>query len=379
MAAVSPGESGTDTGHPPRTSVVAGLAIAVALGCSACTGQGGQPGPSGPSSSGSAASSAPAAPGSAIDWTRVAAQTESSVVSISVVGRQGAGEGSGVVIDTEGHVLTNNHVVAAGVDGATVQVSLADASVLPAQVVGNDPATDLAVLKLTNLPPDTRPLPFGDSEKVEVGQFVMALGNPLSLAHTVTLGIVSALDRPVTTQAEGTSSASEPVVTNAIQTDAAVNPGNSGGALIDGAGRLIGINSSIASLGASAGGQGGSIGLGFAIPSNQAKWVSQKLIQSGKVEHAFLGVSSQNAIVKVGGTAKETAQLTTVAPDTPAAKAGLQPGDSVLKVDDEIVAGSLALVAQVRERPPGTRVELTVADRDGATRTVPVQFGTRPP
>jgi putative serine protease PepD len=309
----------------------------------------------------------------------VAEQAESSVVSISVSGPQGGGEGSGVLIDSRGHVLTNNHVVATVEGGAQVRVSLADARVVPAELVGNDPATDLAVLRLADPPSDLRPLPFGDSEQLRVGQPVMALGNPLSLSHTVTVGIVSALDRPVTTAgSSGPSGQSQPVVTNAIQTDASVNPGNSGGALIDGSGQLVGINSSIATLGASGGGQGGSIGLGFAIPSAQARWVSQKLIEDGEVEHAFLGVTLENAVVDVDRTARQAAGITRVVPDTPAAKAGLRSGEAVVQVDDEVVAGAEALIAQVRERPPGTRVQLTVVNADGETRKVPVQFGTQP-
>jgi putative serine protease PepD len=283
-----------------------------------------------------------------------------------------------VVIDSRGHVLTNNHVVAAAARGAAVQVSFEDATVVPAELVGNDPSTDLAVIKLASVPQGVQPMEFGDSEKLQVADPVMALGNPLSLSDTVTLGIVSALDRPVTTQGEGGSSGAIPVVTNAIQTDAAVNPGNSGGALINGAGQLVGINSSIASLGAAEGQQGGSIGLGFAIPATQAQWVSQELIATGRVQHAYLGVTPENAVVKIDGTTKQVARIVSVAPGTPAAEAGLKQGDSVTKVGDEVVADALALVAQVRERKPGTEVELTVVNANGQARTVSVKFGTRP-
>jgi putative serine protease PepD len=186
------------------------------------------------------------------------------------------------------------------------------------------------------------------------------------------------LDRPVTTQNRLTTAAvGTPVVTNAIQTDAAVNPGNSGGALVDGDGRLVGINSSIATLGA-ANGASGSIGLGFAIPSNQARWVAQELIDSGRVQHAYLGVSLQNAVVAIDGVDREAAGITAVAPGTPAAEAGLRPGESVVEVDGEIVAGAESLVAQIRERPPGSEVDLVVLSRTGQTREVVVEFGTRP-
>jgi putative serine protease PepD len=205
----------------------------------------------------------------------------------------------------------------------------------------------------------------------------MALGNPLGLSHTVTLGIVSALDRPVTTQNRGTTVGGTPVVTNAIQTDAAVNPGNSGGALVDGHGRLVGINSAIATLGAT-NGASGSIGLGFAIPSNQARWVAQELIDEGRVQHAYLGVSLENAVVAIDGVRREAAGITSVAPDTPAAEAELRPGEAIVQVDDEIVAGAESLVAQIRERPPGSKVSLTVVSRAGQSREVAVEFGIRP-
>jgi len=302
------------------------------------------------------------------------------VVSIAVRGQAGAGEGSGVIIDDNGHVLTNNHVVAAASTGGEMQVALSDARVFDADLVGADPATDLAVLQIDSAPDDLEALPFGDSEAVRVGQPVMAVGNPLGLSHTVTVGIVSALDRPVTTQNEGGSPSGQgvPVVTNAIQTDAAVNPGNSGGALVDADGRLIGVNSSIATLGASADGQGGSIGLGFAIPAGQAQWVSQALIDAGSVRHAYLGVSPVDAVVEIDGVRRGVAGLSDVIDDTPAARAGLRDGEAVTAVDGETVASAESLVAQIRERKPGTKVVLSVADRSGDARDVAVEFGTRP-
>jgi putative serine protease PepD len=360
-------------------------AALLAASCGACSANG-QAGASGSVSNatGTKAPSASERPSSASSpdddtgWVQVARQAEPSVVSITVTGPSGGGQGSGVVIDEQGHVLTNNHVVAAGT-GGQVQVALSDARVFDAEVVGTDPATDLAVIRMDSAPDDLTAVQFDDSEELEVGQPVMALGNPLGLSHTVTVGIVSALDRPVTTQGAGTSP-DEPtqVVTNAIQTDAAVNPGNSGGALVDTAGRLVGINSSIATLGASDGGQSGSIGLGFAIPSNQAKWVAQQLINAGRVRHAYLGVSSEDAVVEVDGSPREVAGITEVVAGTPADKAGVRPGDAVIAVDDEPVASAVSLVAQVRERQPGSEVALTVANGDGDTREVSVVFGTRP-
>ena len=377
--------------HPPthRLRVVA-LATTVAAACGACT-AGGDDAEQGGAAVGTASTSGSRSPSPStstgspppvqdVDWPRVADDTEPSVVSIAVRGQTGAGEGSGVIIDTGGHVLTNNHVVAAAASGGQMQVALSDARVFDARLVGADPATDLAVLQISSAPDDLEALPFGDSETVRVGQPVMALGNPLGLSHTVTLGIVSALDRPVTTENQGGSpnEPGVPVVTNAIQTDAAVNPGNSGGALVDAGGRLIGVNSSIASLGATGGGQGGSIGLGFAIPSGQARWVAEALIDSGRVRHAYLGVSPEDAVVEIQGVRRTVAGLSEVIEDTAAARGGLRAGEAVAAVDGETVASAESLVAQIRERKPGTRVVLTVVDRSGTARDVPVEFGTRP-
>ncbi|MFZ5869934.1 MAG: S1C family serine protease [Actinomycetota bacterium] len=314
-----------------------------------------------------------------VDWTAVAAAVEPSVVSIEVRGRGGGGEGSGVVFDDAGHVLTNNHVVAGAGTGGAVTVAVSDGRVFEAEIVGTDPSTDLAVLRVVDAPDDLTPVRLGDSDEVRVGQPVMALGNPLGLSNTVTTGIVSALDRPVTTQAPGSSpfEPGVPVVTNAIQTDAAVNPGNSGGALVDAQGQLVGINSAIATLGASGGTQAGSIGLGFAIPVNQARWVAESLIETGTVDHAYLGVSLEDAVVTVDGAQREAAGIAEVVAGTPAADAGLSPGDAVVAVDGDPIAGAESLVAQVREREPGSTVTLTVA-RDGSTRDVQVEFGVRP-
>lgn len=327
-------------------------------------------------------SESPAAPSAAeaVDWTAVAEAVAPSVVSIGVRSQTGAGEGSGVIIDTDGLVLTNNHVVTGGGAGAQVQVALHDGTVLEAEVVGTDPATDLAVLRLQDAPSHLQALTFGSSDDVEVGQPVMALGNPLGLAHTVTTGIVSAVDRPVTTQARSSSpfEPGVPVVTNAIQTDAAVNPGNSGGALVDASGRLIGINSSIATTGSTAGSTAGSIGLGFAIPSNQAQWVAEQLVEDGAAEHAFLGVSLDEGSLAVDGVRREAAAIAEVVDGTPAEDAGLRAGEYVLAVDGEAVVGAEALVAQVREREPGTEVTLTVADDAGSVRDVVVVFGVQP-
>ncbi len=204
------------------------------------------------------------------DWTAVAKAVSPSVVSIDVTTQQGSGAGSGVILDDNGHVLTNNHVVGDATGSGAINVTLADGRTYEATIVGTDPSTDLAVIKLASAPSDLTPISLGDSAVLKVGDPVMAVGNPLGLSGTVTTGIVSALNRPVSTSEASPSpngqTSSDTVVTNAIQTSAAINPGNSGGALVNAKGELIGINSSIASLGASEGSQSGNIGIGFAIP-----------------------------------------------------------------------------------------------------------------
>jgi putative serine protease PepD len=209
-----------------------------------------------------------------------------------------------------------------------------------------------------------------------VGQPVLAAGNPLGLADTVTTGIVSALNRPVTTSATGSASGSGRVVTNAIQTDAAINPGNSGGALVDSQGRVIGITSSIASLG-TPGGQAGSIGLGFAIPSNAARSVAEQLIAKGTVQHAYLGVSIGDGTVTVDGAQRQAAVVGAVTAGTPAEKAGLQAGDAVVALDGRAVGGAESLIARIGELSPGTSVRLTVV-RSGRTSQVEVTVAARP-
>ena len=318
-----------------------------------------------------------------VDWAAVADTVSPSVVSIKVAGQSGEGQGSGVVLDTDGHVVTNNHVVTGAGDGAQIQIVLSDGRVFTdLQVVGLDPATDLAVLKIVDPPADLVPATLGDSDDVVAGQPVMAVGNPLGLSDSVTTGIVSATDRPVTTSGSestdpfsGGRSAAEPVVTNAIQTDAAVNPGNSGGALVDASGALIGIPSSIAST-STGSGQSGSIGLGFAIPVNEAKRIADELIADGSADHAWLGVSLSDGSGTADGATRQGAEVQQVTSGTPAEQAGLQQGDVITTVDDEPVQGSESLTAQVRERAPGDEVTLGVV-RGGQLLDVKVVLGTR--
>lgn len=319
-----------------------------------------------------------ASEGQGVDWPKVAAAVEPSVVAISTKTQFSGSQGSGVVLDAKGHVLTNNHVVADAAQGGTLTVTLSDGRSFQASIVGTDPSTDLAVILMKGAT-DLTPATLGDSDAVAVGAPAMAVGNPLGLAGTVTTGIVSALDRPVTTSDQsqnGASSGDNTVVTNAIQTDAAVNPGNSGGALVDATGRVIGIPSSIASLGQSQTGQGGSIGLGFSIPINEAKSIADQLLADGKAEHPFLGVSLKDGTVTQGPAQRATAVVAQVSADSPAQTAGLAVGDSITAVDGESVNSSESLVAQIRERSVGDAVDLTVA-RGGKERKITAKLTKR--
>lgn len=318
------------------------------------------------------------------DWNAVTAAVTPSVVSITVAAGGSGGEGSGVVLDKEGHVLTNHHVVSGAGDDATITVTLSDGKTYRASIAGEDASTDLAVLTLEDPPDDLQPITVGSSSGLEVGDPVMAVGNPLGLSGTVTTGIVSALDRPVTTSSTeseqqdpfGQQQQSSQVVTSAIQTSAAVNPGNSGGALVDAAGRLVGINSSIASLGSSSG-QSGSIGIGFAIPVDEAQWIAEQLIEDGQAEHAFLGVTPSDGTAELGSATRSGAQIRSVSDGSPAAEAGLQEGDLVVGVDDSTVTSAESLVGIIHSHRIGTKVSLAVV-RDGEEQTIDATLGTAP-
>lgn len=317
------------------------------------------------------------------DWSAVAAAVTPSVVSIDVATQQGSGAGSGVVIDRSGHILTNNHVVAGATARGSIAVTLSDGRTYDATIVGTDPSTDLAVIKLANAPSDLTPITLGDSEALKVGDPVMAVGNPLGLSGTVTTGIVSALNRPVSTSGSDESpfgqqqQSGDEVVTNAIQTSAAINPGNSGGALVDNKGELIGINSSIASLGQGAGSQSGNIGIGFAIPVKEAKSIAEQLIKTGKAEHAFLGVTTRDTVVTDGSAKRAGAQVASVSSGTPAANAGLKTGDVIIAVDGQRVDSATALVAQIREMKAGDKTTLTII-RGGSRQDVSVTLAVKP-
>jgi putative serine protease PepD len=317
------------------------------------------------------------------NWAVTAGAVSPSVVSISVTSSQASGQGSGVIFDTAGHILTNNHVVTGAGAGSKLSVTLADKRTYDATVVGTDPSTDLAVIKLTNGPTDLKPIALGDANTLKVGDQVMAVGNPLGLAGTVTTGIISALNRPVTTTDQSTDptaqQSADPVVSNAIQTSAAINPGNSGGALVNSSGQLIGINSAIASLGSStdSSSQSGNIGIGFAIPVNEARSIANQLITTGTATHPYLGVSSKDGTVADGTAKRAAAVLTNVVTGTPADKAGLQTGDAITAVDGNSIDGSLSLVAQVRERNVGDKVNITFV-RNGQSHNINVTLIAKP-
>ena len=329
------------------------------------------------------------------DWTATAKAVAPSVVSITVASQQSEGQGSGVIIDSKGNILTNNHVATGAGTGATITVSLSDGRTYDATIVGTDPTTDLAVLSIKNPPSDLKPISIGSSDALAVGQPVMAVGNPLGLAGTVTTGIVSALNRPVTTAAsESSPSQGQPnvpgqghgqsqdqsidVTTNAIQTSAAINPGNSGGALVTASGQLVGINSSIASLGASSSGaQSGSIGIGFAIPVKEAQSIANQLIATGTAKHAYLGVSAKDTTVTTNGSKRAGALIDSLSAGTPAATAGLKQADVVIAIDGNSIESSKSLVATVHEYSVGDKVTVTVI-RGGAKQDIPVTLAARP-
>ena len=267
-------------------------------------------------------------------WTTLAEKVSPSVVSVEVSsGGHPVGEGSGVAVD-EHHIVTNAHVVGDATD-SDVSVTLSDNSVQPVTIAGRDPITDLAVLTVQ----DTKltPIPIATSAEVRTGQPVMAVGNPLGLSGTVTTGIVSALNRPVAASEQGTGP-SVATVTNAIQTSAPINPGNSGGALVNGCGELIGINSSIATLGPGS----GSIGIGFAIPSDEVSMVAQQLIRDGRAHHAQLGISVADGIAARGTQQIRSAMVASVVVGSPAHKAGLQVGDHIISIDGVATTSALS-------------------------------------
>ncbi|WP_127571555.1 S1C family serine protease [Georgenia faecalis] len=345
----------------------AAAALLASLGTASLTGAFDAPVAAAPSAGGDVTSVTPAATSG--DAQSVAAAVRESVVALDVTTRSGEGAGSGVIIDGEGHILTNNHVI----DGARqIVVSLADGRMFEADVVGADPTTDLAVVRLVDAPDDLVAAQLGSSADLVVGQPVVAVGNPLGLDSTVTTGVISALDRPVSTQASSQDPTAGAVVTNAIQVDAAINPGNSGGPLFDASGRVIGITSSIATLSS----ESGSIGLGFAIPVDQAADVAAQLIDTGTAEHAFLGVSLSDATATVDDVTRAGAEVRSIEDGAPADEAGLRAGDVITAIDGKTVNGAESLTGYVRQYSSGDAVTLTVV-RDGDAAQVDVTLAAR--
>jgi putative serine protease PepD len=280
----------------------------------------------------------------------VASRVLPSVVQLRVDGAGASGEGSAMVLSEDGLLLTNNHVVEPAANLGRVTAVFQDGTTAAAQIVGRDPSSDLAVLRAQNVS-GLAPVELGNSESVRVGQPVVAFGSPLGLGGTVTTGIISAVDRAVSVGEQ--QGANVPTVLNALQTDAAINPGNSGGPLVDMEGRVVGINSAIATTGA----QGGSIGVGFSIPINQARRVAEELERTGRASRAVLGVTVADDPQRAG------ALIRTVVPDGAAALAGILEGDLVLRFGDQRISTGTDLQAAVGSRAPGEVVEVELADR----------------
>lgn len=304
-----------------------------------------------------------AAPDGSVE--QVAAAVLPAVVSISVENPRGGAEGSGSIITSDGYVLTNHHVIEAA-EGGRLTVTLNDGSRHPAAFVASDVNTDVGVIKIEGV--EGLPvLEFGNSDNLKVGQQVVAVGSPLGLSATVTTGIISALNRPVRAGQGGGESS----LMDGIQTDAAINPGNSGGPLVDMEGRLVGMNSVIASLSSGLGGQQGSIGLGFAIPSNFAQRVARQLIDNGEATQPMLGVQ-----VNVFHSGIHGAVIAKVEPGSPAEAAGLKDGETIMRLNDRLIESADALIAATRSHDFGETVTLEVRGDNDEVRTVEVTLSS---
>lgn len=304
--------------------------------------------------------------GQSPDWRSVAKNVSGGVVSIQARNSKNMSKGSGAIIDKQGHVVTNNHVIA-GMQ--QLQVTLSNGQIYKAKLVGTDKTTDLAVLKVDGLPSSIKPVDFADSDALAVGQPIMAIGNPLGYDDTATTGIVSALNRPVSVMDD--QSRSE-IVTNAVQIDAAINPGNSGGPTFDASGKVIGINSSIAATSAR-GGTAGSIGIGFAIPSNLVKRVVNEIIKHGSVKHVALGIMVKSVNVTQNNITRGGAQVASVTPGAPAAKAGMRAGDTIVAFNGKSVTSNYSLLGFVRATALGDKATITVV-RGNGTVNLTVKF-----
>jgi putative serine protease PepD len=307
--------------------------------------------------------------------TSVADEQLPSVVTIMAGSGSSAGTGSGEVIRSNGYILTNNHVIAPAVMGGSLEVVFSNGKTARATVVGRDPLTDLAVIRASDQS-GLRTIPIGNSAEVRIGQPVIALGAPLGLSSTVTSGIVSALDRTIEVPGEGSRSA---LLIDSIQTDAAINPGNSGGALVNCSGELVGIPTAGATVPSPSGqSNGGSIGLGFAIPVNLATTVADEIISTGRVTHAYFGIQALPLSPNAGpGGGPEGLRVTGVVSGSPSDRAGLRTGDVITTIDGRPAVGTDQLVALTLSKRPGDRVEIGY-ERQGSRSTTTVTLGTQP-
>jgi putative serine protease PepD len=295
----------------------------------------------------------PVSSGGGLDVGAVYRAARAGVVEITVTVPGGAAQGSGFVYDSKGHIVTNDHVVE---DSSSIKVAFPDGSSYSASLVGTDPSTDLAVIKVDAPSSKLHPLTLGDSSQVRVGDGVVAIGSPFGLEETVTSGIVSALHREMT-------SPNSFAIPNSIQTDAAINHGNSGGPLLDSNAHVIGVNTQIKSD------SGGNEGVGFAVPSNTIRMIASQILETGEAQHAYLGV-------QLDSTASE-ARLAEVVPGTPAADAGLHAGDVITAVDGQSVSSGEEVQSAIGSKQPGDTISLTY-QRDGESHTVDVTLATRP-
>jgi putative serine protease PepD len=307
----------------------------------------------------------------------IAASALPGVVTIHVRGSSEEGTGTGFVLDGKGHILTNNHVIQPAGSGGRITVTFSGGQTADAKVIGHDTGYDLAVVKVSGVS-GLKPLPLGNSDNVRVGDPVVAIGAPFDLANTVTSGIISAKERPITTEGSEAGDGSDVSYVDALQTDAPINPGNSGGPLVDSKARVIGINSAIRSADDGeepGGGQSGSIGLGFAIPVNQARRVAEELINTGSATHPVIGVTLD--MNYSGDGARVAAQGSAVQAGGPAAKAGIRAGDVISQVDGRPVHSADELIVKVRDHRPGDRLALTVRGSDGKSRKVTLVLGSQ--
>ncbi|QIG41783.1 PDZ domain-containing protein [Nocardioides anomalus] len=308
---------------------------------------------------------APSSPAGTDSVEAVAAKVLPSVVKIDVSGAQGAGSGSGIILSSDGQILTNNHVVALAGNDGKLTVTFNDGSHADATILGTDPLTDTALIQAQGVSGLT-PATIGTSTDLQVGQGVVAIGSPLGLQATVTSGIVSALNRPVNV---GTDEQQNATVYPAIQTDAAINPGNSGGALVDLNGNVVGINAAIATAGQSAGGESGNIGVGFAIPMDEVMPIVAQMAKGETPTHARLGVSvAQSSAQQDGATLSDGATIQQVNDGSTAQKAGIAAGDVITKVDDHLITDADSLIATIRSYRPGDQVTVTYT-HEGQAKT----------